>query len=67
MAISKFWLDVFGEIMGVSGGGGWSPSNHFWLLKRAVVLSVYNRMNPFWIFYDNSFYTMCPGLKLKNK
>jgi hypothetical protein len=64
MCISKIWLNVFGEIVGV--GGGELPSNHFRLLKSALAFLISNRMSPFWIFYDNSFDTKCPGMKQKN-
>ena len=63
MAISKFWRDVFGLIMGVRGW--YLPSNPFQLLKRALFLSICNWMSPFWSFYDN-FYTKWPGLKKTN-
>jgi hypothetical protein len=42
--------------------GGDYSSNYFCLLKRAVAFSISNRMSPFWIFYDNTFYKnlLCP-------
>ena len=63
MAFSKFWLDAFGGMMGV--GGGYFPSNHFRLLKRALAPPISNRINPFRSFYDNSFDTKCPGTENK--
>ena len=56
MAISKFWLNVFEEMV------GYLPSNHFWLLKRELALSIFNRVSPLRSFYDNSFDTKCPNL-----
>ena len=60
MAISKFWLDVFGEMVGVEG-----VLTAFQLLstiKRTITLSISNPMSPFWSFYDNAFYEnlICP-------
>ena len=58
---------VWGD--GGLGEGGSSPSNHFWLLKRALALSISNQMSCFRNFIDNkwpsqNFYQMCFGKRL---
>ena len=44
--------------------GGWGnlPSDHFQLIKKAQILSIFNRMTPFWSFHDKTFYKnhICP-------
>ena len=55
MAISKFRLDVFWELMDFCGG---FLSNNFWLLKK--ILSIYHRMSIFRSSYDNK----CPYIKI---
>jgi len=34
---------------------GYLPSNHFWLLKRELALSIFNRKSSFWSFYNNEW------------
>ena len=36
-------------------------------IKRAIPLSISNRMSPCRSFYGSSFYTKCPGLRQKKK
>ena len=64
MAILKFWLDLFGEMIVV--GMGWLASNNVWLLKRTQELLISNQMSPFWSHKDNAFFLKCPGLKNNN-
>ena len=45
MAVSKFWLDAFWKLMGM--GGVLLPSNNFWLIKRALALSIPNQIESF--------------------
>ena len=52
MAISKFWFVVFGELMGV-WVGVLMPLNHFWPIKKALTLSISNRMSLYRSFYEN--------------
>ena len=59
MAISKFWLDVFGGMMGV--GGGLVALQSLSTIKNCIATSISNRMGPFRSFYDNSFDTKCPA------
>ena len=61
MAFSKFWLDVFGELMGV--GWGLGPSQSLFNLKKALKLSLsYARLRICSLrsFYDY-FYAKCHG------
>ena len=47
--------------MGV-GGGGNLPSDHFRIIKKALVLPISSRMSRFCSFYDETFYKnlICP-------
>jgi hypothetical protein len=63
MAISKFLLDVFGEMVGVEGVLAVFQSLS--AIKRVQALRISNRLCPFRSFYDNSFNTKCPGQKKK--
>ena len=47
-----FNYTVFWELMAKVGEGG-LPSNHIWLIKRALALSIPNPMSLFRSFYDN--------------
>jgi len=68
IAISKFWSEVSGEMMGVRGH---SASVHFRLFKRALALSIFSRIVSFWSDNDHTFnknllcpqgitYNLCP-------
>ena len=54
MAISKFWLDAFRGIMGVGGGLGALQSLS--TIKKGTSPLNFHSNEPFWSFYDNSFY-----------
>ena len=55
MCLGKWWAWVEGLVSHQS-----LPTT-----KNTPELSVSNRMSPFWSFFDNSFWTKCPGLKKK--
>ena len=55
MAIWKFWLDVFGEMMGV-GGRGLVALQSLSTIKKGTNPLISSRMSLFWSFYDNTFY-----------
>ena len=60
MAISEFWLDVFGEMMGV--GGGLVALQSLSTIKEGTSPLICNRMSLFWSFYENAVYKnlICP-------
>jgi hypothetical protein len=60
IAIEKFWLDVFGEMVGMERV---LVANNFRLLKRAQATPISNRMS----LYDNFFDAKCPGLRPRKK
>jgi hypothetical protein len=62
MPISKFWLDVLGEMVGIEGM--LVAFQSLLTIKKVLVIPIFNRMNPFRSFYDSSFDTKFPG---KNK
>ena len=37
-------------------GVGKLPSDHFWLLKRALEIPIFNRMSPLRILHDHPFH-----------
>ena len=45
------------------GEGGWLPTKHFWLLKRAMEFSALNQMGCLWTSYDSSFHRKWCGKK----
>ena len=60
MAISKFWLDVFEEMVGVEGV--LIALQSLSTIKNGTSPLISNRMSLFWSFYDNAFYKnlICP-------
>jgi hypothetical protein len=52
--ISKFWLDVFGEMVGVRRRLVALQSVS--TIEKALVLSIFNWICPFWRFYNIAFY-----------
>ena len=55
MAVSKFSFDAFEE-KGMEGGGGYLPSDLFWLLKSELELSLPKPMSPSWSLYEYPFH-----------
>ena len=53
MAISEFWLDVFGEMMGVIGA--LFALQSLSTIKKGTSPFNFQSNEPFWSFYDNAF------------
>ena len=59
---------LIGRVWGSGGRGrGLVAPNHFRLLKRALALSISNRLSPFRSSYDSAFDTKYSGQKKKKK